>query len=73
MKKLIVLLGESGSGKDYFMNKIVEQSVRYKEFFPEIKPIVKVTTRPIRLSEVGDDVPHYEFVNMETYTMNLLK
>lgn len=57
--KIIVLTGESGSGKSYFQKKLIENNSNFKK-------IVIYTTRPKRDNEVdGED---YYFVDNEYFT-----
>ena len=44
MKYIIALFGESGCGKDTIKDMLLQQ-------FPEIKPIMRMTTRPMREGE----------------------
>ena len=44
MKYIIALFGESGCGKDTIKDMLLQQ-------FPEIKPIMRITTRPMREGE----------------------
>lgn len=56
----IIVLGKSGSGKDYLMRKLVEKG---------LKQGIKSTTRPPRKFEVNGI--HYNFINESTFN-NLL-
>lgn len=50
MNKKIIIVGKSGSGKDYFMNKLEEKGY---------KKCLKWTTRPIRKNETQDITYHF--------------
>ena len=58
MYKIIALIGESGSGKDTMMKKILEKR-------PDIHEIVSCTTRPPREGEV--DGVNYIFLTPEQF------
>ncbi len=55
-KEKLILLGKSGSGKDYLLRKLTEKG---------LKPGVKWTTRPPRKHEVAD--VSYKFVSEERF------
>jgi guanylate kinase len=44
MKKKLVIVGRSGSGKDYLLKKLIEKGLKYSP---------KITTRPIRNGETN--------------------
>ena len=56
----LIILGHSGSGKDYLMRKLVEKG---------LKGCLKITTRPMRINEVQDVT--YNFVDFEIFNKNL--
>jgi guanylate kinase len=56
----LIILGHSGSGKDYLMRKLVEKG---------LKGCLKTTTRPMRINEVQDVT--YNFVDFEIFNKNL--
>ncbi len=58
MKKIVVLAGPSGSGKNTIVRMIEEQ-------YPAVTHLVSVTTRPPRPSEV--DGSDYHFITMEQW------
>lgn len=58
MYKIIVLMGEAGSGKDRVMHEVLKAR-------PDIVEIVNTTTRPIREGEV--DGVNYHFVSVEEF------
>lgn len=59
-REKLILLGKSGSGKDYLMRKLVEKG---------LKPCLKWTTRPARFREVQG--VSYNFVNSEIFTESI--
>lgn len=59
---LLVIIGESGSGKDTLAEKLMEEQ--------GFKKVVKYTTRPKRLLEV--DHVDYHFINGKQFKMELL-
>jgi guanylate kinase len=59
-KEKCVILGHSGSGKDYLMRKLVEKG---------LKPCLKWTTRPARKYETQGIT--YNFVDSETFLENI--
>jgi guanylate kinase len=60
-KEKLILLGGSGSGKDFLMRKLVEKG---------LKPCIKCTTRPIRKNEKHG--VNYNFIK-EDYFKKLLE
>ena len=62
-REKVVILGGSGSGKDYLMRKLAEKGM---------KPCLKWTTRPIRKFEKQGI--NYNFVNEDLFlqTINIL-
>lgn len=64
MIKIIVLMGEAGSGKDTILHKLVEQ---YPDRFNEI---ISCTTRPPRQGE--KDGVNYYFLSIEEFTQKVL-
>jgi guanylate kinase len=48
----IILLGKSGSGKDYLTRKLIEKG---------LKPCIKTTTRPMRINEIQN--VSYNFID----------
>lgn len=56
----LIILGHSGSGKDYLMRKLVEKG---------LTGCLKMTTRPMRINEVQDVT--YNFVDFETFNEKL--
>lgn len=60
-KKLILLLGKSGSGKDYLSKGACNLSTEFTQFYPEFKLLKKDTTRPIRKNETYGDP--YNFIS----------
>lgn len=60
-KKLILLLGKSGSGKDYLSKGVCNLSTEFTHFYPEFKLLKKDTTRPMRENETYGDP--YNFIS----------
>lgn len=61
-KEKCIIIGPSGSGKDYLMRRLVDKG---------LKPCLKWTTRPMRLNESqGKD---YDFKSNEEFNSNLDK
>ena len=56
MHRIYIIMGPSSSGKDTIYKKIIEA-------FPELKPIVLYTCRPIREGEINGET--YNFVTLE--------
>jgi len=52
----LIILGKSGSGKDYLMRKLIEEG---------LKGCLKMTTRPMRVNEVQNIT--YNFVDFEIF------
>lgn len=52
-KKLVCLVGKSGSGKNYIEDKIIEH-------FPDWHKVVTTTTRPMRKNESEGNPYHFE-------------
>lgn len=67
MKKynIIAIMGQSGSGKDSFMNALV-----HGKYLPWAKPIISCTTRPIRENE--QDGVNYHYLTNEQFTEQVL-
>lgn len=63
MYKVIILMGESGSGKDFLLHKILKR-------YPELNEIVHYTTRPIRENEV--DGINYHYISIEEFSKMVL-
>lgn len=59
-KEKILIIGKSGSGKDYLMRKLVEKG---------LKPALKTTTRPKRNFE--EQGIHYDFINENNFNSKL--
>ncbi len=57
MKYIIALFGASGSGKDTVKDKVIEA-------YPNINPIIRLTTRPMREGEAQNKP--YAFIKHET-------
>lgn len=57
MVKIIAIIGEAGSGKDYLVKKLI---FNYPDLFHEI---VSCTTRPRRENEI--DGIHYHFLTKD--------
>ncbi len=56
----LIILGKSGSGKDFLMRKLVEEG---------LKGCLKMTTRPQRVNEIQNVT--YNFVDTSTFESNL--
>lgn len=63
MYKLIAVIGESGSGKDYFVRTIVSE-------IPNIRRVINCTTRPMRQNEIND--VDYHFITPQEYGERLV-
>ncbi len=61
-REKLVLLGKSGSGKDYLLRKLTEKG---------LKPGLKWTTRPSRKNEVQGIT--YNFVDLATFQNSIIK
>jgi guanylate kinase len=62
MKEKVIILGKSGSGKNFLVNGLVDLG---------LKPCIKTTTRPIRNGEVnGYD---YNFISKKEFILKVVK
>lgn len=74
--KILAIMGQSGSGKDYIYKQVIEKDVDNV-----FHPIVRTTTRPIRSNEIPDITYHYidgeeygrQFLNMEFLEVNTFR
>lgn len=56
--KIICLIGEAGSGKDYLLHRLLKESTQFNE-------IISCTTRPIRDKEI--DGVNYHYITKEQF------
>lgn len=74
--KILAIMGQSGSGKDYVYKQVIEKDIN--NIF---HPIVRTTTRPKRSNEIDDVTYHYidgeeygrQFLNMEFLEVNTFR
>lgn len=67
MYDIVCLIGESGSGKDSILKKVLSAAQQHEI---EINPIINCTTRPKREGEVEGE--EYHFLTIEEFTEKLL-
>ena len=63
--KIIAIIGQAGSGKDYFARQLLESNL-----IPNSNKIIITSTRPIREHEENNK--DYHFVDIDTFTTKML-